>query len=126
MAAAAAVVVAVAGPVLLLRGGQEPGRRRAAASEPVDESRALLTAPGWDLTNVYEDAEWRFHFYQRGEEMFDLTWLLADRYADRYADRDNGSGTRRVGQTELVGVPATIWAYTVRRGTRVPRPITRP
>ena len=83
---------------------------------PVDDSRALLTAPGWDLTNVYEDGEWRFHFYQRGEETFDLTWLLADRYADRFEDRDNGLGTRRVGHTELVGVNATIWAYTYAEG----------
>ena len=113
VAAAAAVAVAVAGPVLLLRGGDDPATPDGA---PVDDSRALLTAPGWDLTNVYEDGEWRFHFYQRGEETFDLTWLLADRYADRFEDRDNGLGTRRVGHTELVGVNATIWAYTYAEG----------
>ncbi len=54
VAAAAAVVVAVVGPILLLRGGDEPATPDGAA---VDDSRALLTAPGWDLTNVYEDGE---------------------------------------------------------------------
>ena len=121
VAAAAGVAVAVAGPILLLPGGDEPATPDGATgtssgptaeSGPVDDSRALLTAPGWDLTNVYEDEEWRFHFYQRNEEMFHLTWLSADRYADRFTDRDNGLGTRRVGHTELVGVNATIWAYT--------------
>ena len=114
VAAAAAVVVAVVGPILLLRGGDD--RAPTPDGAAVDDNRALLTAPGWDLTNVFEDGEWRFHFYQRGEERFDLTWLLADRYADRFADRDNGLGTRRVGHTELVGVNATMWAYTDAEG----------
>ena len=109
VAAAAAVAVAVAGPVLLLRGGDEPATPDGA---PVDDNRALLTAPGWDLTNVFEDAETRMHFYERGAESFDLTWFSDQWYDERFTDRDNGEGKRRVDETELLGVPATVWAYT--------------
>lgn len=121
VAAAAAVVIAVAGPFLLLRGGEEPATPDGAAgttsgptgqSEPADDSRALLTAPGWNLTQVYEDVEFRFADYQRGAQNLTLSWHPAKRYAGRFAGRDNGQGTRRVGETELVGVRATIWAYT--------------
>ena len=121
VAAAAAVAVAVAAPILLLRGGEEPATpggstkttpATTGASEPVDNSRALLTAPGWDLTSVNEDADFRFVDYWRGEENLTLSWVRAEWYAKRFADRDNGVGKRRVGDVELVGVPATIWAYT--------------
>jgi hypothetical protein len=109
VAAAAAVAAAVTGPVLLLRGGDEPATPEVAT---VYYSRALLTAPGWDLTQVYESSDLRFVDYWRGEENLSLSWVPAEWYAGRFADRDTGPGKRRVGETELVGVRATIWAYT--------------
>jgi hypothetical protein len=114
--AAAAAALAVATAPSWLGGstvGTEVDDARGTASAPAPRAssaghRAVLTAPGWQVTYVVEDGGEGEIRFERGNQSVDIHWRPARWYDDFYRDREAIGPASPV---DLLGEQATLWAY---------------
>lgn len=127
--AAAAVLVAglVGVPAWLATdggGGDGAGRPSGVAGAPSPEQvsgyRAVLDAPGWEVTYVQEEPPYGGEMsYSNGERSLDIHWRPAKTYDTYVEDRgDNGPGE----EIEVLGKPGLVWAYSANDHTMIREP----